>query len=254
MRHHKVYQRGIIGLLIAALLFSIANLFADKSPLVFEQLTKSRLEDLRTAYEAIKDNVGPKTDEEQVVLLYHIGEQSADYDTMGEVIEQLKMLRKSNPNDAEITAYLGSAYALRARDYPWQGFYQIIPGPGFVRLGYTWKGVHLLNKAATENDRNPIVRMLRGMTFTRLPRLFGQFGTGLGDLTLLRGWIEDPNTNPQYVDILKDPAFRGDVYFRLAEAHWLDGNEADARRFFAHAVEAAPAGSPIAIAAREMVQ
>jgi len=254
--------------------------------LLYEQLAKARLVDLRTAYAGIENDTGPQANKDKAILRYHIAEQSADYDAMGKVVDRLDALHEADPTDAEITAYLGSAYTLRARDYPWQGLYQVIPGPGFVRLGYTGKGVDLLDKAVTQDDRNPVVRLIRGITFTHMPRPFGEFDTGLTDLVLLRNWIESPNIDTQqtvprlvgkldrglgdsspsrsqneilnvstrYAAMLKDPAFRGDVYFRLAEAYELDGNETGSRKFFARAAEVAPPGSPIAIAARQMAQ
>nr|VFK63154.1 MAG: hypothetical protein BECKUNK1418G_GA0071005_103017 [Candidatus Kentron sp. UNK]VFK71376.1 MAG: hypothetical protein BECKUNK1418H_GA0071006_10636 [Candidatus Kentron sp. UNK] len=268
------------------LVLSSCSTVTPRTAAVFDRLTETRLDDLRTAYAEIANDANPQAEKDRAILLYHIGEQSADYDTMGDVVDKLNALHEANPNDAEITAYLGSAYTLRARDYPWQGLYQVVPGPGFVRLGYVGKGVQLLDSAVAQKGSSPAVRLVRGMTFTQLPRPFGKFDTGLDDLNRLRGWIEakdidTPHTGPQsfgkldmemgdpdpsrargkvpnfaarYAAMLEDPAFRGEFYFRLADAYRRNGDEVNSRKFFSRAAEAASPGSPFAIAAQEMLR
>lgn len=227
---------------------------AQPAPEPFEKLTEARLTDLRASFVDIKGDQGSGAAKSRAVIQYYIGELSADYNLMGNVVDQFEALRQQFPKDAELTAYLGSAYTLRARDYPWKGIFQLIPGPGFVRLWDTHKGVKLLNTAVKQDVRDPVVRLIRGITFTHLPDIFGQYSTGLSDLNLVRKWIEQPPADDSFTGMLKDPAFRGEVYFRLAEVYWLNDNKQLAKQTFSLAAKAAPFRSPLAIAAEAMSQ
>ena len=63
--------------------------------------------------------------------------------------------RAQNPQFPLATAYLGSAYGLRARDFPLRGLWQVIPGPGFVRMYYVFRAEALLNDALEQDPQNP---------------------------------------------------------------------------------------------------
>lgn len=230
------------------------HLLADELPPAFHALTQARLKDLHAALADIGVDTGTKTDKARSMLIYHIGEQSADYDLLGQSVASFKILHVADPTDAELTAYLGSAYILLARDYPWKGLFQIIPGPGFMRLYYVFKGTNLLNDAIIQDPQHPVVRLIRGITMTHMPRVFGNYTSGMEDFSLLHSWINKPQDNLRYVEILKDAAFRSESLFRLAEVYWLDNDLARSRSLFLQAAAAAPVGSPLAVAARALTK
>jgi tetratricopeptide (TPR) repeat protein len=239
--------RRLITAIVLALAYCMTS--ADGLPPAIERLNQERLADLRVAAQGVEAHT-----KDGAILRYHIAELSRDYEATGRVVKQLEQLRDKYPDDAEILAFLGSAVALRARDFPLRGLYQVVPGPGFVRMGNTSKAISLLQEAVDSAPQNPIVRLVRGITLTHLPRPFLQFGEGLADLRRLARWVDNPSLNSGYADILRDPAFQADVFFRLGEAYALDGNDRQSRGAYQRAAAVAPPGSPVAVAAEALSQ
>ena len=238
---------------LVLLLCTTPGLAADLEK-VTQQLNHSTLPALRLAYADLAGEQDTDTSRDRAILLYHIAEKSADYDTLLKALEQLETLQQQHPHDAELTAYLGSAYTLRARDFPWGGLYQILPGPGFMRLAYTNKGINLLDQAVELDPGHPVVRLIRGVTYTHMPRIFGQFHAGLKDLKLLDSWLDDPDTHNAYAALLHDPAFQAEARFRLAEAYWIDDKHDTALALFSLVAKSTPANTPVGAAAREMTR
>lgn len=243
-------RHGVRQLITAiVLLLGCCATSASELPPAIERLNQARLADLRVAAQGVAADT-----RDGAILRYHIAELSRDYEATGRVVKQLEQLHGKYPDDAEILAYLGSAVALRARDFPWRGLYQVVPGPGFVRMGNTSKAISLLQEAVDSAPQNPIVRLVRGITLTHLPRPFLQFGEGLADLRLLSRWVDSPSLNSGFADILRDPAFQADVFFRLGEAYALEGKERQSRDAYQRAAALAPPGSPVAVAAEALSQ
>lgn len=116
----------------------------------------------------------------------HDAARDGDTDALRPAIKALRRLRRDDPQDAESAVYLGSAYAIAARD----GWF----GPS--RLYNVAKAVHHLNAAVDLDPENFVVRMVRASVQSRLPRIFGRRGAAVRDGIVLdrmfRG-IKDPH-------------------------------------------------------------
>ena len=118
-------------------------------------------------------------------------------------IMALRRLRREYPWHAESAVYLGSAYAIAARD----GWF----GPS--RLVDVARSVHHLNAALDLGPDNFEVRMIRASVQIKLPRVFGRRGTAIRDgITLDRMFRQtvDPHNG---MDVAMMP-----IYYFLTEA------------------------------------
>ena len=226
----------------------------DELPPPLQRLREARLAELRAELSALDVGGGEKVTKDRAVMLYHIAELSNDFTAAGDVVDLFETLIARDPGDAQLRVYLGAAYTLRARDFPLQGVFMVLPGPGYVRLYHLGKGVQILNDALAANGNDPMARLIRGVTFSDMPRLFGRHEEGLADLELLREWVDNPKANPQYEALLTDRAFRGDALVRLAVALWAGQQMERSREMFLRTAAQAPAASPTALAAKEMAE
>ena len=127
---------------------------------------------------------------------------------------------QENPDDSQARAYLGASYALKARDYPVQGLWLVIPGPGFVRLYYLFKGAQQMNAAVEADPYDPVVRLIRGSAFLNMP---GKSKAGKEDIEQLLAWLDDRSTNPKYANILESEIYAMGVYFSYVTNRNSDG-------------------------------
>lgn len=137
---------------------------------------------------------------------------------------------KTQPNIPQLTAWLGSSHALMARDYPVQGLWQIIPGPGFVRLYHVKKSFSYLDDAVGMAPKNPIVRLIRASTYLGLPAIFGGRKEGNADFELLEQWIENSQLNPEFADLLSSKTWLQEYFFSCAKAMANVGRDEGALR------------------------
>lgn len=151
-------------------------------------------------------------------LYFYIGNESADRKSTSKAIKIFKKILEKESNNAEIKAYLGSAYTLKARDFPMKTILSFTP-LGFIRLSYVNKGIQEMDTAVEMEDLNPFVRLVRGITSCNLPVMFGQVENGVNDLTLLTSWIENLSLNENYHDMLADESFKAVVYYYAGEAY-----------------------------------
>ena len=135
-------------------------------------------------------------------------------------------------------AWRGAAHALAARDYPIQGFLQIVPGPGFVRLYHVRAAFSNLDEAVDAAPRDPVVRLVRGSTYLGLPSIFGGAEEGLADFELLHGWARDPESNPDHAEVLRSGAWRESYYLSRSRAMEKVGRNEDAARSWMQLAEA----------------
>lgn len=135
-------------------------------------------------------------------------------------------------------AWRGAAHALAARDYPIQGFLQIVPGPGFVRLYHVRAAFSNLDEAVDAAPRDPVVRLVRGSTYLGLPSIFGGAEEGLADFEFLHGWARDPESNPDHAEVLRSGAWRESYYLSRSRAMEKVGRNEDAARSWMQLAEA----------------
>ena len=136
------------------------------------------------------------------VAAWKIANATHDVKWAREAIRRLETARQDMPQFAQATAWLGSAHALIARDYPLRGAWQVIPGPGFVRIHHVRKAERLLDSAVAQAPNDPAVRLTRATTVLGMPRLLVDHANAYADLEHMAEWIIDPASNPAHAQIL----------------------------------------------------
>ena len=119
-------------------------------------------------------------------LKLHDDAQNGDIRAIRPTIMALRRLRREDPWDAEAAVYLGSAYAIAARD----GWF------GLSRLVDVARAVHHLNTALDFAPDSFEVRMVRASVQSNMPRIFGRRGAAIEDAIVLDQMfrrIEDPH-------------------------------------------------------------
>jgi len=122
-------------------------------------------------------------------------------------------------------AWLGSSHALMARDFPIQGWWQVIPGPGFVRLLHVWKSFAYLDKAVEMAPKDPVIRLIRGSTYIGMPTIFGGQKDGLADFALMEQWIENSQLNVEFADIITSQSWLQEYFLSCARSMASLGNK-----------------------------
>jgi len=180
-------------------------------------------------------------------LYYFIGEVSHDRDTIKKAVSILENVLEKESGDAEVKVYLGSAYTLKARDFPLRWLANITP-LGWIRIYYVRSGVNMMNDGVKADELNPVARLIRGMTRVNLPKAFLGFKGGMEDLELVLSWIKCPALNAKYDDIITDKGFISDASYRIGEVYFKEGDREKAVMLFKNAASLIP-DSPIGRAA-----
>ena len=162
---------------------------------------------------------------------YDIAQLTGEPQWSKQATDLLSEARAHNPQFALATAYLGSAYALRARDFPLRGLWQVIPGPGFVRMYYVFRAEALLNEAVEQDPQNPITRLIRAATVINMPGIFVSHDTALADFALLAEWEQNPNANPPHADVLTSDEWLREFYDSYIETLIEQGEDARAATY-----------------------
>ena len=98
-----------------------------------------------------------------------------DEDAAEMAVEQLERYVAQYPADGEARAYLGSAYAMRARD----------ASSVANRVRYANRGVRHLDRALDATPRNFTVRLIRANVNSSLPKMFGRADAAREDMLAL---------------------------------------------------------------------
>ena len=183
-------------------------------------------------YEPIwNEESGPDGDPFSAALAaYHLASATFDPAWSNEAIDAFDKVLESNPGFALALAWRGSAHALMARDYPVQGLWQIVPGPGFVRLYHVKAAFADLDSAVEAAPGDPIVRLIRASTSLAMPSVFGGGEEGLADFDKLEAWTRDPDRNPDYSDVLRSRGWRERYHLSRSRAMAEVGEHEDALR------------------------
>ena len=169
---------------------------------------------------------------------YHLASATLDPGWSNVAIDAFDKALASNPGFALARAWRGSAHALMARDYPVKGFWQIVPGPGFVRLYHVKAALSDLDSAVDAAPGDPLVRLIRASTCLAMPPVFGGGDEGLADFDKLRAWTSDPDSNPDHADILRSRSWREEYYLSRSRAMEEIGENEDAARSWKRLSEA----------------
>ena len=168
---------------------------------------------------------------------WHLASVTEDPAWSSAAIDAFDKVLDRTPGFALARAWRGSAHALAARDYPVQGLWQIVPGPGFVRLYHVRAAFSDLDDAVGAAPDDPVVRLVRGSTWLGLPSIFGGVEEGLADFDLLRGWMRDPGSNPDHADVLRSEEWRESYYLSRSRAMEKIGRNEDAARSWTRLAE-----------------
>ena len=161
---------------------------------------------------------------------YRLASATFDPAWSSQAIDAFDRVLEANPDFALARAWRGSAHALMARDYPVQGLWQIIPGPGFVRLYHVKAAFSDLDSAVGAAPDDPIIRLVRGSTRLGMPSIFGGGDEGLADFERLRAWTRDPDGNPGFSDVLRSRSWRERYFLSRSRAMGGIGRTEDAAR------------------------
>lgn len=147
-------------------------------------------------------------------------------------VARLTVAQEAMPQMAQIGAWRGAARSLIARDFPVQGLWQMVPGPGFVRIYYVRSAVADLNAAVEADPKDPISRLLRAASLAGMPGFLASHETSRADFALMAHWADDPGLNPAQADVLTSAKWRADFFRLYAEALEQDGHtdQAQAQR------------------------
>ena len=161
---------------------------------------------------------------------FRIASATGDPAWSNQAIGAFEKALEANPDLVLARAWRGAAHALVARDFPVKGLWQLIPGPGFVRLYHVKAAISDLDSAVDAAPGDPVVRLIRASTYLAMPSVFGVGDDGLADFDTLRAWIRNPDDNPDFSDILRSRLWR-EQYF-LARSRAMDeiGAHEDAAR------------------------
>ncbi len=139
-----------------------------------------------------------------------------------DAVSYLKKATELEPDNAEILAYLGSAYAMAGRD------------SGFVvnKVSNVNKGLAALDKAVKKAPRNLNVRFIRGSVSYSLPAMFSRKATAEADYLF---YVNEAKAGAQV-----DPKRLAEAYFKLGQIAWEKNQKTEALDFYAQAQKASP--------------
>lgn len=156
-------------------------------------------------------------------------------------VARTQAARKALPGMAQAEAWFGASHAVLAREFPVQGWWQVLPGPGFARIYHVLRAEAALNRAVEIDPADPVVRLTRAASFAGMPAFFGTRPAAQADFDRLAAWAADPSRNPAYADVLAAPDWRSAFYRNHAKALEADGQieaaQADWRRLAAETTD-----------------
>ena len=107
---------------------------------------------------------------EDAIALHDDG-RGGDKKATAEAIILFKRIIDAEPNNAEAIAYLGSSYAITARDSK-----EVVD-----KMRYTNRGLRFLDQAVTLAPNDFTIRVIRANVANNLPELFGRKATAIED-------------------------------------------------------------------------
>ncbi|MCY4291594.1 MAG: hypothetical protein OXC72_07515 [Roseovarius sp.] len=143
------------------------------------------------------------------VAAWKIANETRDVKWSGEAIRKLNDARQGMPEFTHAAAWLGAAHAPVARDYPIQGIWQVIPGPGFARIHHVKKVENLLDNAVDQSPNDPVFRLIRASTLLQMPGMLTDHKRAYDDIELMAGWSVNPDGNRSHAEILKSADLNG---------------------------------------------
>lgn len=230
--------RTLVILGITLIFYACAtNLDNSKTEKPISLTTEDRLAiELLDEYREILSELSSETEDLAYLngigqLHFHIGNLAKDRKSIKKAVHIFEKVLEKEPDNAEIMAFLGSAYTIKARDFPMKWVANLTP-IGFMRLYYVKKGINRMDAAIEMDEMNPVVRLIRGIACVNMSEPFGQFDKGIKDIELLLSWIENPSLNKRYAGIITDKDFMANVYYRAGKAYLKNDEKENAISMF----------------------
>lgn len=133
-------------------------------------------------------------------------------------IDRSDTARKAMPEVAQANAWFGASHAIMARDYPVQGLWQALPGPGFARIYHVKRAETALNNAVETDPDDPVARLIRAASISAMPDILVRRETADEDFAQLSAWADDPSLNPAHAEVLAAAEWRQDFFRNHAVA------------------------------------
>lgn len=196
-------------------------------PVAFTEATKNgtdaaaRVDDLRLsrALPLWESESGPDGDSFSAgVAAFEMASVLHDPKWARVAIDKLTLAHKQMPAMAQTQAWLGSAHALMARDFPVQGVWQVLPGPGFVRIYHVKTAESQMNKAVAKDPNDPVSVLIRASTLVSMPAILVAQDQAQADFDQLALWANAPDSNPGHADVLRSLKWRDDFHRLYAGA------------------------------------
>lgn len=241
-----ILKKTIFFLLMFLPSYAFADVELSKELLAeYKPLLKTLLSDLESNPEdlEIMKEIGK--------LYFYIGNEGADRYSTSKAIKIFRKILLKEPHNAEIKAYLGSAYTIKARDFPMKTILSLTPF-GFIRVSYVKKGIKEMDAAVEMENLNPFVHLVKGITCYNLPVVFGQLEKSIDDFEILTSWIENPSLNKSYQELFADENFKAIVYYHTGKAYLKSRNLENAILFFKKVLSINP-DSPFGKSAERML-
>ena len=154
-------------------------------------------------------------------IALHDAARDGDKEAVESAIDMLTVLNRADPENVEVIAYLGSSYALVARDETgW-----------FARWHNGRKGLKLLDQALERAPKNFTVRMVRAWVYDAMPTFLGYTDDAIEEMLVLHRIFSSLDTPtkqmseamvPFYEHLIANAPERGDW------EHWLERAREDA--------------------------
>ena len=148
-------------------------------------------------------------------IALHDAARDGDEEAVESAIEMLTVLNRADPENAEVIAYLGSSYALVARDETgW-----------LARWHNGRKGLKFLDQALERAPKNFTVRMVRAWVYREMPTFLGYADDAIEEMLALHRIFSNLDTPskqmseamvPFYEHLIANAPERGDW------EHWLE--------------------------------
>ncbi len=116
--------------------------------------------------------------------IFHDRARDGENNAAEKAVDAFTVLVKAEPKNALALAYLGSSYAISARDA------NVVTN----KIRYTNRGLRYLDQAVSLEPENFVVLVIRANVTASLPSMFGRGDTSLEDMLLLdKLFSQSPN-------------------------------------------------------------
>ena len=117
-------------------------------------------------------------------IKYHDAGRTGDNESTEKSVSAFKKLLEKSPENPLLLAYLGSSYALTARD----------SSAVVDKVRFTNRGLRYLDKAVVLAPEDFVVRLIRGTVSSQIPAMFGRKEVVIEDFLLLdKIYSSNPN-------------------------------------------------------------